>query len=100
MTDDGGVAFFYEIVGYVFTSDSDSCGVTSLEAFSRGLGIVDLNVYLSLELAHLREYRFTDETFAKVFFDLELPCRLFRVVRSTIRYVFVRGRGTLVAGCC
>jgi len=100
VTDDDGVASFYEVVGYVFAGDGDGCGITGFETFCRGFGIVDLNVYLSLELAHLREYRFTDETFAKVFFDLELPCRLFRVVRSTIRYVFVRGRGTLVAGCC
>ena len=100
MTDDGCITFFYEVMGYVFASDGDGCGITGFETFCCGFGIVDLNVYLSLEIAHLREYRFPDETFAKVFFDFKLPCCLFGIVGSTVSdLVWARG-GTWVDGYC
>ena len=46
MTNDGGIAFFDEVMGYIFASNGDSCSITGFEAFCGGFGVVDLDVYL------------------------------------------------------
>jgi len=47
VTDNGGITPVDEVVGYVFACDGDGGGVTGLEAFRRGLGVVNLDMHLS-----------------------------------------------------
>jgi hypothetical protein len=88
VTDDCCVALFNEVVCNVFSVQCDCGCITGTESFARRLGIVNLDVDLSVRiLIEGGYYSLPNDSLSKVFSDLGLPGCLFGVVGPEISFI-------------